>query len=97
MATRIIEFGGDDRPDELPLIPYQQYITAQTPITATATSAQSSAFNAATSLVVIDSDEAVHVHVASNPTATTSHMVCPAGGRLDLSVKAGDKVAVRTP
>ena len=96
MATRIIEFGGDDRADDLPIIPYVQYITAQTPLTATGTSAQSAAFDLSTTVVVIDTDEQVYVHFGSNPTATTSHIRIPAGGRAEFSVTPGHKVAVRT-
>ena len=97
MATRIIEYGGADRNDGLPVIPSRQFITAQTPLTATATSAQSAAFNLGTTLVCVQSDEQIYVRVGTaNPTATTSNYRIAAGGEAYFSVNGGDRVALRT-
>lgn len=92
MATRIIEYGGADRTDGLQVIPAVN--VTQTALTASASSAQSAAFNAGTGLVCIDSDEAVHVAFGSNPTATTANEVVAAGKKDYFTVKAGHKVAV---
>ena len=96
MATRIIEYGGRGRADGFPVIPADLKVVEQTPITATTTSAQSAAFNAATSLVCIDSDEDVYVTFGTNPTATTSSRKVYAKMPADFSVQPGMKVAVRT-
>jgi len=69
---------------------------SQTPITATSTSAQSSAFVATTRIVTVDSDEDVHVVTGATPTATTSHPKVKAGVAVDLWVEPGHKLAVRT-
>lgn len=72
MATRIIEYGGTGRlGPEYSVVPNDQYITSRSPLTATGTSQQSAAFDAGTSLVLVQSDEAVYVLIGSNPTATT--------------------------
>lgn len=92
MATRIIEYGGDDRNDGLPVIP--QSTVVQTPITATGTSQQSAVFNVATNLICISTDEAVHVHRGTSPTATTSHFEVPAQTFAFFSAKAGERVAI---
>jgi hypothetical protein len=96
MATRIIEYGDKRRTDNFPVVPTTTRVTAQTPIVATGTSAQSSAFNAATNTVLIQSDEAVYVAFGANPTATTSDYRIQAGGEQFFDVAAGQKVAVRT-
>ena len=98
MATRIIEFGGDDRSDDLPVVPSSQRITSQSAITATGTSAQSAAFDNATSLVCVQSDEAVYVLFGTNPTATTNDYRIQAGGEQFFTIPYGKswKVAVRT-
>ena len=70
--------------------------TSQSPITATSTSQQSSAFGATTRIVTVDSDEDVHVITGTNPTATTSHPKVKAGVPVDLWVEPGHKLAVRT-
>jgi hypothetical protein len=97
MATRIIEYDTSGRliPSLLPA----PSIVDQTPITATVTSAQSAAFNAATNIVVVDSDEKIHVKFGENPTATTSCITIPAGGSRCFEVVegVGIKVAVRIP
>ena len=95
MPTRIIEFGGSDRTDDLPVVPARQYVTAQTALTATATSAQGAIVNAATTLVCVQSDEAVYIRFGSNPTATVNDYRIPAAGEQFFSVGPGDRVAVR--
>ena len=96
MATRIIEYGGVDRSDRLQVVPAAQHITSQTALTASGTSAQSATVNAATTVVCVQSDEAVYVATGSNPTATTNDYRIAAGGEQFFTVKASDKVAVRT-
>jgi hypothetical protein len=72
MATRIIEYNTHAHHIRT-LIPAPATVE-QTPITATTTSAQSSAFASSTNLVIIDSDEKVYVKFGENPTATTSSL-----------------------
>jgi hypothetical protein len=95
MPVRILESGGLPHGANEPIrrVPF---ITQQTPIAATSTSAQSAAFNAGTRIVTVQSDEAVHVTFGANPTATTSHFKIGAGETHDFGVAAGDKMAVRT-
>lgn len=99
MATRFIEFGGTGRlgPDYA-VVPGDQYVLSQTPITATGTSAQSAAAAAGTALILVQSDEAVYVAWGTNPTATTSDYRLQAGGEQYFSItpNASWKVAVRT-
>jgi hypothetical protein len=97
MATRIIEYGGRAAGD-YPVIPASQFVKKQTAMTATATSERSSSFDAATRLVIVDSDEQVYVELGANPTATTDNLRIPAGGRaeFDVPVNQAWKVAVRT-
>ena len=97
MATRIIEYGGRSMGD-YPVIPACQYVTEQAALTATATSQQSAAFNVATKLVIVDSDEQVYVALGSNPTAATTSLRIPAGQRAEFAVPGNGtwKVAVRT-
>ncbi len=97
MATRIIEYSTDGKFVRT-LYPAPALVE-QTAITATATSAQSAAFNAATNVVCIDSDEKVHVKFGENPTATTTSLVVQAGTNKEFEIVRGAslKVAVRTP
>jgi hypothetical protein len=97
MATRIIEYDTDGRRIET-VFPAPS-IVDQTPIVATTTSAQSAAFNAATNLVCIDSDEKVHIKFGENPTATTACLTIAAGTSREFEVieGVGTKVAVRLP
>jgi hypothetical protein len=99
MATRIIEYGGTGRlGPSYAVVPADQYIVSQTPITATGTSAQSSAVSAGTGVVLVQSDEAVYVAIGANPTATTSDYRIQAGQEQYFSIVPGAsmKVAVRT-
>lgn len=95
MATRILEYtgswSGGNNPPCLPSVAS----VVQSPITASGTSQQSSAFASGTTLVVVDSDEKVHVAFGDNPTATTSYIAIAAGGRAEFNITApGQKVAV---
>jgi hypothetical protein len=92
MATRIIEYAGKDRIDGLPVVPAA--LTVQTPITASGTSQQSAAFNVSTNMIAVQSDEAVHVARAANPTATTSNYKITAGSTQFFTVTPGEKVAI---
>jgi hypothetical protein len=71
MATRIIEYGGRMAGD-YPTYPAGQFVKNQTPITASTTHAESAAFDGATKLVIIDSDEDVYVNFGTAPVATTN-------------------------
>lgn len=95
MATRIIEYvgewSGSGKPPCLPTVAS----VVQSPLTASGVSQQSSAFNAATQIVVIDTDQKIHVAFGANPTATTDYLAIPAGGVREFNVTApGQKVAI---
>lgn len=94
MATRIIECGAGARGDGLPIVP--PVLVEQSAMTATGTSAQSSAFGDGTSLVIVQSDEAIYVKVGNNPTATTNSYKLAAGAEQAFTAGAGQKVAIRT-
>lgn len=99
MATRIIEYGGPGRlSNSFPVVPADQRVTAQTAMTATGTSAQSSAFNAATALVCVQSDEAIKVAFGTNPTATDDDYRIQAGAEQFFSIphNVSWKVAIKT-
>lgn len=92
MATRIIEYGGAQRTDDLQVIPIA--LVAQTPLTAGASSIQSDAAGSGTNMVCVDSDEAVHVNIGPNPTATASDKKIAAGDYRFFQVLPGYKVAI---
>jgi len=92
MATRIIEYGSAVRRDELQAIPFG--VVTQAPITASSTSQQSAAFGADTTMICIDTDEAVHEARGTNPTATTSNLKVRAGTYEFFTVNPGQKVAI---
>ncbi len=91
MPLRIFEAGGTGRTDGFPIMP--DFIAKQS-MTPGAASAQSSAFNAGTSLIVIQADEACHVLRGANPTATTADYKMLAGSEMAMTVRTGDKLAV---
>lgn len=95
MATRIIEYGNliGNAPT---IIPSTTKVTAQAAMTATGTSAQSAAFSDATSVVCIQSDEAIYAAFGSNPTATANDYRIQAGGEQFFHVSPSWKVAIRT-
>lgn len=92
MSTRIIEYGGAQRVDDLQVIPME--LSVQSPITASASSQQSSAAGAGTNMVCVDTDEAIYVSVGSNPTATSSHKKIAAGDYRFFQIEPGYKIAV---
>jgi len=95
MATRILEFSGEWSGGSKPPCYPSVCDVVQTPITASGTSQQSSAFAGSTTLVVIDSDEKVHVAFGSNPTATTSYICIPAGQCKEFNLTSpGQKAAI---
>jgi len=97
VATRIIEFLRLDGPfGEKPLVPMKLLNGAQAAITATSTSQQSEAFGDETTMVCVQSDEAIHVAFGDDPEATTDDYRIQAGADLFASVGPGQKVAVRT-
>lgn len=99
MATRILEYGGTGLLQcAFPVVPADQRVTVQSAMTASGSSAQSAALNAATSLVCVQSDEQIYVLVASNPTVTADNYRIAAGGEQWFSVPAnsGWKVAIKT-
>ncbi len=94
MATRIIEYGGKDRADSLPIVP--PAIRSQTAMTATGASAQSAATGLDCDMVCVQSDEAIYVAVGANPTATANDYRIAAAGEQFFDIRPGDKVAIRT-
>jgi hypothetical protein len=98
MATRIIEYGGRARHGDYPVIPASQKLVAQAAITASATPASSSAFDARTSIVCVQSDEAVYISFGASPTATTNDYRIQAAGEQFFEVQPGQSwmVSVRT-
>lgn len=98
MATRIIEYGGRSRHGDYAVVPADQQTAVQTAMTATATSAQSAACNAATAFICVQSDEAIKVALGTNPTATDNDYKIPAGGEQFFVVlpNASWKVAIKT-
>jgi hypothetical protein len=96
MATRIIEYGASA--SVLPLVPAVNKVTAQSALTATGTSQQSSAVQVGTAIVLVQSDEAVYVAFGTNPTATTNDYRLQAGTEQFFAVPPGQswKAAVRT-
>lgn len=58
-----------------------------------ATSVASDAFRSATQCVTVQSDEACHVVLGANPTATTAGFKIAAGETWDFAVEGGDKIA----
>lgn len=99
MATRIIEYGGTGILGRaFPVIPAAQFVTKQSAMTATGSSAQSAAFNAATVLVHVISNEAISLEMGTNPTATDDSEKLIATGDQFFSVPQGLswKVAIKT-
>ena len=98
MATRIIEYGGQRGNTGFPVVPAGQKVTAQSALTANGTSQKSAAFNMATSIVCVQSDEAIKVAFGADPTATDNDYKIPAGGEqwFDVSPNASWKVAIKT-
>ena len=97
MATRIIEYGGRSAGD-YPVVPADHYVTKQPAMTATASSARSAAFNDATTLVCVQSDEAINCEVdgTATPTATADSYVINAAAEQWFKVVPGAKVAIKT-
>lgn len=99
MATRIIEYGGPGLMGAaFPVVPADMRVTAQTAMTATGTSAQSAAVNAATGLVCVQSDEQIYVLFGTNPTVTANDYRIAAGAEQFFSIPVGQsyKVAIKT-
>lgn len=92
MATRIIEYGARSRDDGLPVVPVS--LREQTALTASGTTQQSAAVGNDCNLVCVDSDEAVHVKVGANPTATTACLLVGAGQPQYFAISAAQKVAI---
>jgi len=96
MATRIIEYNG--LPQAWPIVPAIARGTAQSALTATASSQQSAAFGDATEMVIVQSDEAIKVKFGTNPTATDNDYLIAAGQEQAFQIRAGAqwKVAIKT-
>lgn len=91
MGFRIMESGGTGDGIHLRRAPF---IATQNLTAATGTSAQSSAFNAGTRIVTIQSDEACYILFGANPTAVTATgFKVGAGETHDMVVTPGHKVA----
>lgn len=95
MATRIIEYGELD-PRFPTIVPSVNKVVAQSAMTATSSSAQSSAFNVGTAMVIVQSDEAIKVAFGSSPTATDNDYKIQANGEQAFIVTPGWKVAIKT-
>lgn len=72
----------------------QEPALADQTVTISGTSAQSSAFNANTRLVMVVTDTACHIIFGSSPTATTSKKLLPANVPMYFGVTGAHKVAV---
>lgn len=94
MATRILEYDGNEVQYAMPVIPHA--LVEQTALTATGSTAQSAAFGASTDLICVNSDEQIYAAVGVNPTAATTSYRIAAGGEAWFAVKPGEKVAIRT-
>lgn len=68
-------------------------VTDQTPITTSATTAQSAAFSGDTKMIQVSCDTQAAMAYGSNPTATTSNMTIPVGSMIYWKVTGGKKVA----
>ena len=65
--------------------------------TVSGTSAQSSALASTTKMVELYADVNMHIKSDTNPTATTTHRIIPAGTPVFYSVdQGGGKIAART-
>ena len=75
--------------------PVEPRVTQQT-VSTSGTSAQSAAFNARTTYILISTPaaQAVCCLFAASPTATTSHLRLPANGTYFFRVSPGQKVAL---
>lgn len=96
MATRIIEYGGPVG-YAAEYVPSSQTVKSQSAMTATSTSAQSSAFDPATGVVCVQSDETIKVNFGTNPTATDNDYKIQAGGEqfFHIAPSASWKVAIK--
>lgn len=95
----ITEFrGAQQQPGVLNSIPDVMGITEQTPVTIGASSTQSSAFNAGTSVARLHADAICSVAFGPDPTATAANMRMAANESLLIAVRPGVsfKVAVIT-
>jgi len=95
MATRILEytgsFSGGNHPPCLPSVAD----VVQELLTASGTSQQSADFANSTTLVVVDTDEAIHVAFGSNPTATNKYIKIAAGACKEFNLTGrGQKAAI---
>jgi hypothetical protein len=92
-VVTITEYGNTNREQSLP--DSTRDVVDQTALTSFASSTQSAAFAAATTVVVVSTDTAIHARVGgTNPTATTSSQYIAAGQSFSWYVKGGDKLAV---
>lgn len=98
MAVRIFEFDrkridNDMYSNILPL----PWVAAQSFDGNAGGTARSSAFNAATRVIVVQADEKVAITVGTGtPTAAATHFQIPAGGQMPFWVEPGDVLAART-
>lgn len=98
MPTRIIEYGGQFDRAFTNLVPIDQFVTAQSAMTAIGTSAPSAAFNDNTTFICVQSDEAISVDAGAAPVATANSYRLQAGAEQFFKVArgAGWKVAIKT-
>lgn len=97
MATRILEYSDKPR-DGYPVVPARYKVAEQSAMTASASSAASSAFQANTKFVIVQSDEAIKTSFGTSPTATDNSYLIPAGKEMCFEVPPGEswKVAIKT-
>lgn len=96
MATRILEYDGNEVQYAMPVIPH--LLVKQTAMTATGSSARSAAFGNNSDLICVQSDEQIYAEPgdAATVAATTDSYRISAGGEAWFAVKPGEKVAIRT-
>jgi len=96
VATRILEFRSlVGNFGEKPIAPMNLLLVRQPALTATGAPQSSGEFTADTTLVCVQSDEAVYVAFGTDQEATADDYRIPAGGELFAFVKPGWKASVR--
>lgn len=91
MAIRIFEMGGLGLWGRAPIRP-SGWVAKQSGVVG-ASSTKSSAVTGGTAMVSIQTDEACHIALGADPTATTSDFKLAAGDTADFGIEPGHKVA----
>lgn len=90
MALRIFEFSNTRGGVPIRVVPF---IASQNHATVDGTSRQSSAFNAASNIITVQTDTDCYLVFGPNPTATSAGYKIAAGQDYDFAVTPGNKVA----